>query len=80
MPEDEARLMAHQGRPMVWIDGGLHANEVVATHQLIELYYRLLSGNDSETRRILDNVIVLLSQVNPDGQELMSKLVYVCER
>ena len=67
-----ARKLSEEGKPVVWIDGGLHANEVVATQQLIELYYQLLSRNDKETLRILDDVIILLSQVNPDGQELMS--------
>jgi hypothetical protein len=68
----QAAQLAEEGKPVVWIDGGLHANETVATHQLIELYYQLLSKKDAETMRILDNVIILISQVNPDGQELMS--------
>ncbi|WP_432710617.1 M14 family metallopeptidase [Pedobacter sp.] len=72
LSDDQARALAQEGKAVVWIDGGLHANETVATQQLIELYYRLLNSNDQETTRILDNVIVLLSQVNPDGQELMS--------
>ncbi|MEJ5963044.1 M14 family metallopeptidase [Pedobacter immunditicola] len=67
-----AAKLAKDGKPVVWIDGGLHANETVATQQLIELYYQLLSRKDTETMRILDDVIILLSQVNPDGQELMS--------
>ena len=67
-----ATKLAQEGKAVVWIDGGLHANETVATQQLIELYYQLLSRKDPETMRILDDVIILLSQVNPDGQELMS--------
>ncbi len=70
-PEDAKKLSA-EGKSVVWIDGGLHANETVGAHQLIQTYYELLSRNDEETKTILDNVIILLSQVNPDGQELMS--------
>ena len=70
--EATARKLSEEGKPVVWIDGGLHSNEMVATHQLIELYYQLLSRKDKETLRILDDVIILLSQVNPDGQELMA--------
>lgn len=70
--DEQAKALAQEGKAVVWIDGGLHANETVATQQLIELYYRLLSSDDKETTRILDDVIILLSQVNPDGQELMS--------
>jgi hypothetical protein len=72
LSDEQAKALAMEGKAVVWIDGGLHANETVATQQLIELYYRLLSGEDQETNRILDDVIILLSQVNPDGQELMS--------
>ncbi|WP_432714182.1 M14 family metallopeptidase, partial [Pedobacter sp.] len=72
LTDAQAAALALEGKPVVWLDGGLHATETVATQQLLEIYYRLLSANDAETKRILDNVIILLSQVNPDGQELVS--------
>ncbi|HRR94138.1 MAG TPA: M14 family metallopeptidase, partial [Bacteroidales bacterium] len=72
LDESEARRLASQGKAVVWIDGGLHATEVVGTHQLIETAWQLASRNDSETLDILDNVIVLLVHANPDGQELVS--------
>jgi hypothetical protein len=50
----------------------LHANEVVGAQQLIETLYELASKNDEETLRILDEVIILLVHVNPDGMEIMS--------
>jgi hypothetical protein len=50
----------------------LHANETVGIHQLIETAYELLSRNDDETKRILDDVIILMTHANPDGQELQS--------
>ncbi|MGH8053228.1 MAG: M14 family metallopeptidase [Stenotrophomonas sp.] len=67
-----ARALAAQGRAVVWIDGGLHANETVGAHQLIETVWQLASRDDAETRRILDDTIVLLVHANPDGQELYS--------
>jgi hypothetical protein len=70
--EAEAKALANQGKPIVWIDGGLHANEVVGAQQLIETLYELASKNDEETLRILDEVIILLVHVNPDGMEIMS--------
>ncbi|AOM79724.1 M14 family metallopeptidase [Pedobacter steynii] len=72
LTDEEAAELSLEGKPIVWIDGGLHSTEMVATQQLIEIYYKLLSANDPETMRILDNVIILLSQVNPDGQELVA--------
>jgi len=72
LSNEEAKKLAVEGKPVVWIDGGLHANETVGAHQLIETFYQLVSRNDEENKAILDKVIILLSQVNPDGQELMS--------
>ena len=70
--EAEARRLAQEGKAVVWIDGGLHATEVLGAQQLIELVYRMVSRSDPETLRILDEVILLAVQVNPDGMELVS--------
>lgn len=70
--EEQARAMAAEGKAVVWIDGGLHATEVVGIHQLVETLYQVLTRNDAETNRILDNVIILFTHANPDGQELTS--------
>ncbi|HNU41327.1 MAG TPA: M14 family metallopeptidase, partial [Cyclobacteriaceae bacterium] len=70
--EAQAKAMAAEGKAIVWIDGGLHATEVVGTHQLIETLYRVVSGTDAETLRILDKVVILFVHANPDGQELVS--------
>ncbi len=64
----EARALAEEGRAVVWIDGGLHANETVGTHQLIESVYRFASATDAVTQRILDDVIILFTHCNPDGR------------
>jgi hypothetical protein len=69
---EQAHALAAEGKAVVWIDGGLHASEVVATHQLIETAYQLVSRQDPETQRILDNVVILMTHANPDGQELVS--------
>ena len=48
-----ARGLAEQGKAVVWIDGGLHANETVGAHQLIETVWQLASRDDAETRRMV---------------------------
>lgn len=70
--EATARRLATEGKAVVWIDGGLHASETVGSHQLIETAWQLASRDDAETRRILDDTIVLLVHANPDGQELIA--------
>ncbi|TAJ71388.1 MAG: peptidase [Phenylobacterium sp.] len=70
--EQEARALAAEGKAVIWIDGGLHATEVVAPQALIAALHQWLTRDDAETRRILDDVIILFGQVNPDGMELVS--------
>jgi hypothetical protein len=70
--EEQAHALAAEGKAVVWIDGGLHATEVVGTHQLIETAWQLVSRTDAETMRLLNDAIVLLVHANPDGQELVS--------
>jgi|688.fasta_scaffold04426_6 hypothetical protein len=72
LSDAEARALAASGKAVVWIDGGLHANEVVGAHQLIETAFQLASRQDEETKSILDQVIILMTHANPDGQELVS--------
>jgi hypothetical protein len=72
LSDDRARALAAEGRAVVWIDGGLHANEVLGAQQLMELVYQMVSMNDPETTRILKDVILLAVCVNPDGLDLVS--------
>ena len=72
LTDDEARKLASEGKAVVWIDGGLHATEVINSQALFVQVYDLLARDDEETRRILDNVILLLALINPDGMDLVS--------
>ncbi len=72
LSRQEAEELISEGKPVVWIDGGLHANEVLSAHQLIQTLYELATKDDEETLKILDEVIILLVHANPDGQEIMS--------
>jgi len=72
LSEDQARALATEARPVVLIDGGLHASEILGSQQLIELVWQMVSRNDPETRRILDRVILLALPSNPDGLELVA--------
>jgi len=72
LTDEQAHALAREGKAAVWIDGGLHATEVLGAHQLLELVYQMVSRDDPETRRILDDVILLAVHANPDGMELVS--------
>jgi hypothetical protein len=72
LSDADARALAHEGKSVVWIDGGLHATEVLGAAQLIETVYQLVSKSDPETMRILNDCIILAVHANPDGMELVS--------
>jgi hypothetical protein len=72
LTDAQAHALAAEGKAIVWIDGGLHANEVLGSQQLIETAYQLVSATDAETLRFLHDDIVLLANANPDGQELVA--------
>jgi hypothetical protein len=55
---------------IVWLGYTIHGGEASGTEAALALLYQLAAGNDDETRRILDSVVVLIDPVqNPDGHE-----------
>ena len=79
LSDDQARVLAHEGKAIVWIDGGLHASETVGSQQLMEHVYQMVSRTDPETMRFLNDDIQLCVLANPDGQELVANW-YMRER
>ena len=70
LDEPSAKSLAHEGKVIVHIDGGMHSTEVAGAQHSIALAHKLVStmGNP-EIDAILDNVILLLwPTLNPDGQ------------
>lgn len=72
LTDAQARALAKEGKAVVWIDGGLHATEVLGAQQLVQWVYEMVSRNDAETQRFLRDVILLAVPANPDGMDLVS--------
>ncbi|MHB8839901.1 MAG: M14 family metallopeptidase, partial [Gemmatimonadaceae bacterium] len=72
LTDAQAMALAKEGKAIVWIDGGLHATEVLGANQLIETNWQFVSRNDEETLRILNDVIIVFVHANPDGMELVA--------
>ena len=70
--DEEVREFVKNQKAVIWIDGGLHANEVLETQHLIEMAYRLTSQDDPETKRVLKDCVILLVHANPDGNDWVS--------
>jgi hypothetical protein len=73
LPEDEAARLAAEGRAVVYIDGGLHADECAPAQHNIQLAYELVTAQDPRRLRILDDVILVLVFANPDGMDLLAE-------
>ncbi|RFT15565.1 MAG: Secreted protein containing N-terminal Zinc-dependent carboxypeptidase related domain [Candidatus Saccharicenans subterraneus] len=77
VPPEEIPLLISQGRAIVCQSMSLHADEIGGTQMSPELAYDLLSRNDAETLRILENVVFLLiPSFNPDGQIMVTDWYY----
>jgi len=72
LTDEQARALAKEGKAVVWIDGGLHASEVLGAQQLGEMVYQMVSRTDEETMRFLNDVIILFVHANPDGNDLVA--------
>ncbi|MBI3265156.1 MAG: peptidase, partial [Acidobacteria bacterium] len=72
LTDEQARAVAKEGKAVVWIDGGLHASEVLGAQQLGEMIYQMVSRTDEETMRMLNDIIMLFVHANPDGNDLVA--------
>ena len=75
LTDAEAQQLAHEGKALVHIDGGLHATEVAGPQHTPLLAYDLLSkANEPATKAMLDNVVLMLwPTINPDGQQMVAE-------
>ena len=63
-------MKSYQGKPGIWIDGGIHGNEFTGTEVCLYAVNKLVSnyGSDAEiTKLIDDNSFYICPIVNPDG-------------
>src|SRR3970282_1485676 len=58
LTDDQARQLAAEGKAVVWFDGGLHATEVLGAHQLMETVYQLVSRNEPENMRLVNDLVL----------------------
>ncbi len=71
--EDQAHAMARDTKPIIHIDGGLHASEVANHQHTITLGYDLVASEEPVFKEIRHNLIVeLWFSINPDGQTIVA--------
>lgn len=71
--DDSLKVFVNEGKAVIYESMSLHASEVGGTQMSPELTYDLLTRNDKETQRILDNVLFfMIPCFNPDGQVMIT--------
>lgn len=63
----------HEDKPALWVDGNIHAAELLASTAVLYYLHRLLStyGQDEAVTHLLDTrTVYLVPRLNPDGAEL----------
>jgi hypothetical protein len=71
--DEQARALARELKPIIHIDGGLHASEVANHQHTIQLGYDLVANEGAEYKNIRESLIVeLWFSINPDGQNIVA--------
>ena len=69
LAEAEASSLVEEGRSIVLVTCNIHASEIGASQMAMEWAHALAAAQDAETKRRLDEVVILLvPSLNPDGQ------------
>jgi hypothetical protein len=70
-PGDAERLIAN-GKAIVLVTCNIHSSEIGASQMAMEWAHRLVTTQDVETLRWLDDVVLLLMpSINPDGTDMI---------
>ena len=71
--EEQARALARDGRATLAFSMGVHSTEVGSSQASIEIVYQLATRDDEITRRIREDLMVLIvPSMNPDGLDLVN--------
>ena len=72
-PEAEIRKIIATGKVLIVQSMSMHATEIGGTQMAPELAYDMLNRTDEDTKRILDNVVLIeVPCFNPDGEIMVT--------
>jgi hypothetical protein len=73
LSEQQIDALANEGKAILLLTCNIHSTEIGASQMAMEWAYKLVTAQDDETKRRLDDVIVLLiPSLNPDGQIMVT--------
>ena len=72
-----AEKLIATGRPIYYLNAGLHSDETGSTESVLELAYRLAVSEQPMIRQVREKVVVLINPVcNPDGRDKVTEWFY----
>jgi len=72
LAEAEVDALIRDSKTVVLVTCNIHSSEIASSQMAMEWAHALASATDAETRRRLDNVVLLLvPSLNPDGQKMI---------
>jgi hypothetical protein len=73
LSDDEANALIREGKAVIVVTCNIHSTEIASSQMSMEWAYALATANDPETKRRLNNVVLLLvPSLNPDGETMVT--------
>ena len=73
LTDAQIEALTREGKAVVLVTCNIHSSEIASSQMAMEWAYALATANDPETKRRLDNVVLLLiPSLNPDGQIMIT--------
>ncbi|HEX8254804.1 MAG TPA: M14 metallopeptidase family protein [Thermoanaerobaculia bacterium] len=73
LSDADVERLTRDGKTIVLVTCNIHATEIASSQMAMEWAHALATANDAETKRRLDNVVLLLvPSLNPDGQTMIT--------
>jgi hypothetical protein len=73
LSDAEIERLTHEGKTVVLVTCNIHASEIASSQMAMEWAHALATANDAETKKRLDDVVLLLvPSLNPDGQIMIT--------
>lgn len=73
LTDAQIEALAHDGKTVALVTCNIHSSEIASSQMALEWAYALATANDPETKRRLDDVVLLLvPSLNPDGQIMIT--------
>ena len=74
LSDDSLETLTKRGKAVVLQSMSMHSTEIGGSQMAVELVYDLVSRQDDEAKRVLDNVIaIMIPSFNPDGQVMVTE-------